>query len=289
MHIPNILSIAGTDPTAGAGIQADSKTISALGAYALTVITAVIAQNTQRVASMVVMDSRCVIEQIDAVFSDVQVDAVKIGLVADAKIADAIAQRLSHFLPRYVVFDPVMRSSSGRGFIDAKAIDVMRERILPLCTVLTPNICEAAQLLGTTEARCVSEMQDQAQRLVALGPEHVLLKGGHIADPVHSTDVLGLRGHPQMYCYQSLRLETKNTHGTGCTLSSAIAALLPRYPVPTCVVLAKAFVYHSLQAASGWRISKGAGPLHHFYRLWDRPEGEMIDISPISMVTLDKS
>lgn len=264
--IANVLSIAGTDPSGGAGIQADIKTFSAMGAYAMSVVTAVVAQNTQGVRGFVALEPAFVADQIDAVFEDVRVDAVKIGMVANAGIAEAIADRLRRYQPSAVVLDPVMVAKSGHHLLDPTAVAAVRDLLVPLSTVITPNLPEAAVLLGRAPIRELEEMRVCARWLLDLGPQWVLLKGGHMDDAYASIDVLhGLAtielGAP--------RVETRNDHGTGCTLSAAIAALLPGNSVEDSVRRAKAYVHAALVRSTELDVGSGHGPLHHFHALWN--------------------
>jgi hydroxymethylpyrimidine/phosphomethylpyrimidine kinase len=273
MHttIPNILTIAGTDPSGGAGIQADIKTFSALGAYATSAITAVVAQNTQGVRAFVALEPSFVADQIDAVLEDVRIDAVKIGMVANAGIAEAIAARLRHHRVFTVVLDPVMVAKSGHSLLDADAVAAIRERLVPLSTLITPNLPEAAVLLGCADDWTAETMREAVPALLALGSDWVLLKGGHLAASAASTDLL--HGAGGTIEFAAPRIATVNDHGTGCTLSSAIAALLPRYGMEEVVRRAKSYLHDALNASDRLDVGRGHGPLHHFHALWDSGEG----------------
>ncbi len=268
--IANILTIAGTDPSGGAGLQADIKTFSALGAYATAAITAVVAQNTQGVRGYVALEPAFVAEQIDAVLDDVRIDAVKIGMIANARIAEAIAERLRHHAARNIVLDPVMVAKSGHGLLDADAVAAVRDLLVPLATVITPNLPEAAVLLDRKIDWTSAEMHSVLPDLYALGADWVLLKGGHLKDSAESTDLLF--GPSGMTAFPAPRIATRNDHGTGCTLSAAIAALLPSHGVVESVRQAKAFLHGALAASDALDIGHGHGPLHHFHRLWSTPE-----------------
>lgn len=267
--IANILSIAGTDPTGGAGIQADLKTFAALGTYGMAAITAVVAQNTQGVRDFVSLDPRFVASQIDAVFDDVRVDAVKIGMVATAAIADAIADRLTYYKATNVVLDPVMVAKSGDHLLKGEAVAAIRDRLAPLATIITPNLPEAAVLLGDEIEWSSEEMDRQAMKLRRVGSRWVLLKGGHLEGASESVDVLV--GEAGCEAYAACRIRTRNDHGTGCTLSAAIAALLPKFPVPDSVRQAKAYLSGALAASDQLTVGRGHGPLHHFHALWAPP------------------
>ncbi|MFD2236603.1 bifunctional hydroxymethylpyrimidine kinase/phosphomethylpyrimidine kinase [Aureimonas populi] len=264
--IPNILSIAGTDPTGGAGIQADIKTFCALGAYAMAAVTAVVAQNTQGVRGFVALDPDFVAQQIDAVFEDVRVDAVKIGMVATAPIAEAIAECLRHHGAANIVLDPVMVAKSGDHLLRPEAVAAIRERLVPLSTVITPNLPEAGVLLGIDPHWTLQEMRRRIGALAELGPEWVLLKGGHLPDCAQSTDLL--LGAGETLELTAPRLATRNDHGTGCTLSAAIAARLPSRTVEEAVREAKTYVHQALSAGDRLDVGRGHGPLHHFHALW---------------------
>lgn len=266
MTIPNVLSIAGTDPSGGAGIQADLKSFSALGAYGMSAITAVVAQNTCGVRAVVALEPGFVADQIDAVFEDVRVDAVKIGMVANAGIIRAVADRLRAHGARNVVFDPVMVAKSGDPLLDPKAVAALKAELLPLATVITPNLPEAAVLRGGTEDWTAAEMAAALPALRAMGPEWVLLKGGHLAGSAESTDLLS--GPGGVRSFSAPRITTKNDHGTGCTLSAAIAALLPRMPMVQAVGRAKTYLQGALAAADQLDVGQGHGPLHHFHEIW---------------------
>ncbi|WP_205678887.1 bifunctional hydroxymethylpyrimidine kinase/phosphomethylpyrimidine kinase [Brachybacterium endophyticum] len=265
--IPNILSIAGTDPTGGAGIQADLKAISAQGAFAMAVVTAVVAQNTQGVRGVRAMDPEFVGEQIDAVFEDVRVDAVKIGMVANAGIAEVIADRLAHHGADRVVLDPVMVAKSGDRLLDEDAVDAVRDLLVPRSSIITPNLPEAAVLLGEEPDWDLSEMRRRAPALLELGPSRVLLKGGHLDGSATSTDLLcGPEGILEL---PAPRIATTNDHGTGCTLSAAIAALLPQRSAVDAVREGKAYLHDALAASDRLDVGRGHGPLHHFHALWE--------------------
>ncbi|CAI3936624.1 Hydroxymethylpyrimidine/phosphomethylpyrimidine kinase (ThiD) (PDB:1Y9X) (PUBMED:17351295) [Commensalibacter communis] len=263
--IKNILTIAGTDPSGGAGIQADMKTFSALGTYAMSVITAVVAQNTQGVRSYRTMDAEFVGEQIDVVFEDITVDAVKIGMLANADIVKVVASKLKQYNVKNVVLDPVMVAKSGDPLIDETAVAAIRDILLPQVTIVTPNIPEACVLLNKKEPISLDEMEVEAKNILQLNPQWVLLKGGHLTGNI-CRDVL--RNSQETYEFVGERIITKNDHGTGCTLSSAITALLPTMTVPKAVEKAKAFLEQALQSSYQLSVGHGHGPLHHFCNLW---------------------
>ncbi|MHB2266001.1 bifunctional hydroxymethylpyrimidine kinase/phosphomethylpyrimidine kinase [Aliihoeflea sp. PC F10.4] len=262
---PNVLTIAGTDPTGGAGIQADIKAFSAMGAYAMSVVTAVVAQNTQGVRSFVALEPDFVAAQIDAVFDDVRVDAVKIGMVANEGIARAIADRLYHHGAKNIVLDPVMVAKSGDHLLAPEAVSALRESLVPLSDVITPNLPEAGVFLGIESDWSLDQMREKVSDLHALGSRWVLLKGGHAGG---ETSVDLLHSGETTIELSAPRIATKNDHGTGCTLSAAIAALLPSYAVEDAVRRAKDYLQGALGAADRLDVGHGHGPLHHFYRQW---------------------
>lgn len=263
---PTVLSIAGTDPTGGAGMHADLKTVSALGGFAMGAVTAVVAQNTRGVRTFAAMESELVAEQIDSVFEDVRVDAVKIGMLANAKIIGTVADRLRAHDARNVVVDPVMVSTSGDLLLDPRAIEAMRTRLLPLATIITPNIPEAAALLDGQAATTVEQMYTAAEQLLRTGSAWVLLKGGHLQELEQSPDVLV---GPERHEFTAPRVLTSNDHGTGCTLSAAIAALLPHHSVPEAVRIAKTYLSGALRFADVLDVGHGHGPVNHFAWLWE--------------------
>jgi len=265
--IRNVLSIAGSDPSGGAGIQADLKAFSARGVYGMAVITALTAQNTQGVSGVHVLPPDFVAEQIGAVFADIRVDAVKIGMIANAAIAAAVAEALAPYRGIPIVLDPVMAAKGGATLLAQDAVKALTERLLPLATVLTPNLPEAAALLGEPEARHRDAMASQAQRLLALGPGAVLVKGGHL-NSGDSPDVLATgKG---LAWFEARRVETKNSHGTGCTLSSAIAAELAKgLASEDAIAIAKRYLAEAVAASGRLTVGSGHGPVHHFHQCWD--------------------
>jgi hydroxymethylpyrimidine/phosphomethylpyrimidine kinase len=263
--IANVLSIAGTDPSGGAGLQADLKTFSALGAYGMAVTTAVVAQNTQGVRGFEALDPGFVGQQLDAVLDDVRVDAVKIGMVANAGIARAITERIDRYKLRQVVLDPVMAAKSGDTLLAEDAIAAVREELVPRATVITPNLPEAGLLLERAPAWSVEEMAELVVDLHRLGPAWVLLKGGHL-DGAESVDFLYDGNTPRRLT--APRVDTRNDHGTGCTLSSAIAALLAHQSVPDATAQAKRYLSDALAASETLQVGQGHGPVHHFHALW---------------------
>jgi hydroxymethylpyrimidine/phosphomethylpyrimidine kinase len=264
--IRNVLSIAGSDPSGGAGIQADLKAFSARGVYGMAAITALTAQNTQGVSGIHLVPPSFVADQIRAVFEDVRVDAVKIGMIANAEIAEAVAGALSPHRGVPVVVDPVMIAKGGTPLLKADAVDALMRHLLPLATLITPNLPEAAALLGVSEAPDREEMGRQAERLLALGPANVLVKGGHLRSD-ESPDVLASSNG--LFWFEGRRIATANTHGTGCTLSSAIAAELAKGLSPQeAIAVAKRYLAGAVAEADRLSVGSGHGPVQHFHALW---------------------
>lgn len=266
--IPNILSIAGSDPSGGAGIQADIKAISANGGYAMAVITALTAQNTCGVGTVHLVDPAMVAEQIAMIRADITIDAVKIGMLGSAAIAQAVAAALAG-LTVPIVLDPVMVAKSGDRLLASDAVRALRAMIA-MAHVVTPNLPEAADLLGIPEAADRSAMDAQARALLALGPQAVLLKGGHLAGG-QSPDLLLTRDGPTWL--DGPRHATRHTHGTGCTLSSALATRLGHgLPLPQAARTAKAYVAGAIAAADRLAVGRGHGPTHHFHAITTRDD-----------------
>ncbi|MFN3260891.1 MAG: bifunctional hydroxymethylpyrimidine kinase/phosphomethylpyrimidine kinase [Pikeienuella sp.] len=263
--IPNILSIAGSDPSGGAGIQADIKAISASGGYAMAALTALTAQNTQGVTGVHLIPPGFVAEQIDAVFADVEVHAVKIGMIATAEIAEAVAEALARWRPAHVVLDPVMVAKGGARLLDPEAAETLRRRLLPFADIVTPNLPEAAALTGMPEARSAEEMPAVAAALRARGARGVLLKGGHLEGAASPDLLLTAAGETWL---PGARVETRNTHGTGCSLSAALAAELAKgAPPEEAARRAKVFVAAAIAAAGRLSVGSGVGPIHHFHQM----------------------
>ncbi|MBB5073701.1 hydroxymethylpyrimidine/phosphomethylpyrimidine kinase [Bartonella callosciuri] len=275
LFIPRILSIAGTDPSGGAGMQADLKVFSAMKTYGMSVITAVVVQNTQGVRAFQALDASFVADQIDSVFEDIQVDAVKIGMVANAQIAQIIAERLAYHKARFIVFDPVMVAKSGDILLKSDTVEIMRDVLVPMSTLITPNLPEAELLLGRKVQWSLNAMYQYAPQLLALGCNAVLLKGGHLSTLANKGTANYDCSSPDLYCdcenlfvLEASRIITTHNHGTGCTISAAIAALLPTQPLVCAVKQAKDYLNGALSASSALQVGKGRGPLHHFYVLW---------------------
>jgi len=260
------LTIAGSDSCGGAGIQADLKTFSALEVYGASVITALTAQNTLRVEAVHVVPPDFVLAQMRAVAADLRVDAIKIGMLATGPVIEAVAEGLKDFAGVPVVLDPVMIAASGDPLLDPEAVDALRSVLIPLAMLITPNLAEAAALLASSPARSEYEMFMQAVKLKEVGASAVLIKGGHAEGPT-ATDILFEGREP--VSFEAPRADTRNTHGTGCTLSAAIAAELAKgASLPEAVASAKAYVTEAILAADALDIGKGRGPVHHFHDWW---------------------
>ncbi len=271
--IPNILSIAGSDPSGGAGIQADLKTFAALGCYGMAVITALTAQNTRGVAEVFVPPPSFVAEQIDSIFTDIVVHAVKIGMLADAHVALAVADRLGIYQSPNIVLDPVLVATSGDSLGTPEVVDAIRHSLMPMAALITPNLPEAARLASRPIPDDIAGMRDIARALVDAGAQAVLVKGGHLGGE-RSVDVL-FDGRT-LQEFTAPRIATQNTHGTGCTLSSAIASYLALgHDLPAAVAAAKAYLTEALRRSDELRVGGGHGPVHHFHALWRSAAAEV--------------
>lgn len=255
----NCLSIAGSDPYGGAGVQADLKTFSALGCYGATVITALTVQNSEGVRKSVATNAQLVYEQAEAVFEDIPIDAVKIGMTVNKDIIEITAKLMEKYRPRFVILDPVMVSSSGHRLLDEEAVAVLKKQLIPLCDLVTPNIPELSVLSGGLDSTMTA-----AHKLIdETGCRHVLIKGGHRdGEP---TDVLvSAKKHWE---YPGHRVNSQNTHGTGCTLSSAIAAFSAQgIDLPEAVGEAKKYIERALQTGADVFAGKGHGSMNHFFK-----------------------
>jgi hydroxymethylpyrimidine/phosphomethylpyrimidine kinase len=266
MTTPVALTVAGSDSSGGAGIQADLKTFAAFGVYGASVITALTAQNTQGVSGIHQVPADFVTAQMDAVFGDLEVGAVKIGMVAQLATIDAIAAGLARWSPKHVVLDPVMVATSGDRLLAADAVERLRTTLIPRAVLITPNLPEAAALLDEPVAADEAAIESQGRRLLALGCDAVLIKGGH-GQGAESIDYL-VSGHGTL-ALSTPRIATPNTHGTGCSLSSAIAAGLAKgEDLEAAVRQAKAWISAAIAAADRFSVGHGHGPIHHFHRFY---------------------
>ncbi len=264
--IPNVLSIAGSDPSGGAGIQADLKTFSALGCYGMAALTALTAQNTRGVTAVHVPPAAFLGAQIDAIFADVEVASVKIGMLATGEIARIVASRLASHSQLPVVVDPVLVATSGDSLGDPDVVGALREYLLPLATVITPNLPEAARLADLPVAEDEDAMRTTAEALLRRGAKAVLIKGGHLAG-YDAVDLLS--DGTDIHFFRAPRVETRNTHGTGCTLSSAITAYLARgLALADAVGAAKTYLTTAIAESGQLNVGSGHGPVHHLHAQW---------------------
>ncbi len=263
------LTIAGSDSSGGAGIQADLKTFSALGVYGATVVTALTAQNTLGVQGIYAVPADFVAAQIESVLADLDVAAIKTGMLADAPIVETVARALGAAPSRPLIVDPVMVATSGDRLLAPEAVAALKRDLIPLATLITPNLAEAAILLGVSEAEGEPEMVDQSRALLALGCRAVLLKGGHGRGAAARDILADATGIERL---ELARLDTPHTHGTGCTLSAAVAALMARgATLPDAVRRAKAYVWHGLRHGLTLGVGRGRGPLDHLFAIRSAP------------------
>lgn len=262
-----VLTIAGSDCSGGAGIQADLKTMSAHGVFAMSVIVSVVAENTARVISIEDISPKVIADQMDAVFEDIVPDAVKVGMLSTPACMQAVAQKLRQYQPPHVVIDPVMYAKNGAPLMNPDAVGALIEHVLPLATVLTPNIPEA-ECIARMKIESVEDMEQAARKIHEMGCQNVLVKGGHAVG-----DALDVLFDGQSFShFETARIDTKNTHGTGCTLSSAIASNLALgHSVQQAVKLAKDYVTEGIRHSLA--IGKGCGPLNHFHAFFSEEEG----------------
>ena len=259
------LTIAGSDNSGGAGIQADLKTFSALGCYGMSVITALTAQNTRGVQTIYEVSPAFIGQQIDSIFEDIKVDAIKIGMLHSTEVITTVAEKLRNYKTIPLILDPVMVGKDKSPLLKPTAINALRDNLLPLATLITPNLPEAETLLGKT-IRDHKEMEKSALELSKLGPKAVLIKGGHLAEP-ESADCLYIEN--TYHWFSNPRIETINTHGTGCTLSAAIAAFMAKkYSLYDAVKNAKKYISAAIATGSEYKLGHGYGPVHHFHQLW---------------------
>lgn len=272
MSAPVALTIAGSDPSGGAGIQADLKTFSALGVYGTSVITALTAQNTAAVTGIHLVPAGFVTDQLDTLVADVRIDAIKIGMLATRDLADVVGEFLRRTAAGTVVLDPVMVATSGDRLLTPDAVAAVR-RLVPLASLITPNLPEAADLLGEDVATDLPGMRRQARRLLDAGAQRVLVKGGHLIGDREAVDVYAAPGIEEVLT--APRIATSNTHGTGCSLSSAVTALRAQGEewVPA-VTGAKQWLTGAIAAGESLGVGHGHGPVHHFHQWW--PAGRLL-------------
>lgn len=261
---PIVLTIAGSDSGGGAGIQADIKAMSATGSYACSVITAITSQNTQGVSAIHPIPLEHIESQLDAVFSDLNVVAVKVGMLADAEIIKVVAAKIRQYQPKHLVVDPVMVATSGDLLLEQSAISTLKQELLPLADLITPNLPEGAALIGGEVPHDEEQMGAMIESLRALGATAVLLKGGHLEQDENSNDLLIESQSSELIAAK--RVATKNTHGTGCTLSSAIASYLAQgNNLHKAVYLGKQYISQAIAHADQLEVGQGHGPVHHFF------------------------
>lgn len=265
-NYPCVLTIAGTDPSGGAGVQADIKTITATGSYAASVITALVAQNTQGVQAIQEVTPEFVTQQLNSVFSDMTISAVKIGMLHTEAVIEAVAAILEKYEPNYIVVDPVMVAKNGCELLPSSRVQYLKERLFPLVHLMTPNLFEAEKILGE-KIENIMQMESAAERMANSYQINVLVKGGHL-DTCLSSDVLYSYLDKKHKWFHEERIQTKNTHGTGCTLSTAIASYLAQgYAVSDAVHAAKQYLTKAIHSGSTLQIGRGCGPVDHFYFL----------------------
>ncbi|NOH95976.1 bifunctional hydroxymethylpyrimidine kinase/phosphomethylpyrimidine kinase [Vibrio sp. 99-70-13A1] len=261
---PIVLTIAGSDSGGGAGIQADIKAMSATGSFACSVITAITSQNTQGVSAIFPIPLEHVASQLDAVFTDLNIVAVKVGMLADSEIIKVVAEKIKQYQPKHLVIDPVMVATSGDLLLKESAISTLKNELIPLADIITPNLPEGAALTGKPVPESESDMQGMIEELRALGAKAVLLKGGHLEKDENSNDLLILPSSSSLI--SAKRCPTKNTHGTGCTLSSAIASFLAQgNELSQAVNLGKQYISEAIAHADKLQVGQGHGPVNHFY------------------------
>lgn len=262
-----VLTIAGSDSGGGAGIQADLKTFSAIGCYGMSVITALTAQNTIGVTAIHAVPGVFVQQQMEAVFSDIGTDAVKIGMLFSVELIEAVATQLKKHGIGNIVLDPVMVAQSGDKLLQDDAVEAIKTHLMPMADVVTPNLPEAAVLLNR-KIRNAEDLIAAARDLAQFGGKSILIKGGHLEDH-QSTDWLYLVGEDRLVVFKGDFIRTRNNHGTGCTLSSAIAAHLAKgLKIEAAVRAAKVYIGEAIRAGAGYKLGAGRGPVHHFFNLW---------------------
>ena len=263
-----VLTIAGSDSGGGAGVQADLKTFAANGCYGMSVITALTAQNTQGVTAIYALPPSFAVEQMRAVFTDIGTDAIKIGMLYSAELIEAVAETLIEFRPRNIVLDPVMVAQSGDKLLQDEAIQAIKEHLMPLADVVTPNLPEAEVLLDR-KIDSFQDVQRAARKLSQIGGRSILVKGGHMAES-KSTDLLYLTEEDRFVRLEADRIDSRNNHGTGCTLSSAIAAHMAKgRDIQAAVEKAKTYIQNAIKAGASYEIGHGHGPVHHFFEFWE--------------------
>ncbi|MBE9544487.1 MAG: bifunctional hydroxymethylpyrimidine kinase/phosphomethylpyrimidine kinase [Proteobacteria bacterium] len=263
-----VLTIAGSDSGGGAGIQADLKTFAAIGCYGMSVITALTAQNTRGVTAIHALPPSFAVEQMTAVFTDIGADAVKIGMLYSAELIEAVTETLYKYRARNIVLDPVMVAQSGDKLVQDDAIQAIKDHLMPVADVVTPNLPEAEVLLKQ-KIESLEDMQRAARSLAQFGGRSILIKGGHLVAS-KSTDLLYLTEEDRFVTLEAERVDSRNNHGTGCTLSSAIAAHIAKGDrIEDAVSKAKTYIQNAIRAGAEYKIGHGHGPVHHFFEFWE--------------------
>lgn len=264
--IHQILSISGTDPSGGAGMQADLKTFSALGAYGASIITSLVSQNTLGVQKIFSVSEECIISQIDSVINDLKIDAIKIGMILKPSVIRTIFEKIKNCFTPWIILDPVIFAKDGSRLLKKESEDLLKNILIPCASIITPNLLEAGLLLGTSVAHNEEQMKKQGRSLLQYGCKAVLIKGGHL-NTRNSPD--WLISKESEVRFNTDRILTKNTHGTGCTLSAALAALRPKCKNwETTIKLAKKWLTGAILNANKLQVGHGNGPVHHFYKIW---------------------
>lgn len=262
------LTIAGFDGSGGAGIQADIKTFSALGCYGMTVLTALPVQNTMGVQSIYSIPDKCIEEQLKAIFEDIEIDALKIGMLHRPEVIHIVAKALQQYPKLKTVLDPVMIAKSGNSLLTPAAIETLKEKLLPLVTLITPNLPETSVLLQR-DVSTKAHMEQAALDLIRMGPKAVVIKGGHLSQGLCDDCLCICNPFPEIYWFSSPRIETKNTHGTGCTFSAAVTAYFSKgVNIIEAVDMAKKYIFRCIEAGADFTVGHGNGPVHHFNSLW---------------------
>ncbi len=268
-----VLSIAGSDPSGGAGIQADLKTCAALGCYGLSVITALTAQNSKGISKILPISGDFIKNQIDTLMNDFNVDIVKIGMIPNKEVLSILVNRLDFYDFKYIIIDPVLNASHGENLMQNDAIGIFRDVLLPKATIITPNLLEAAILLDQPQDAFIEadldKMKKICQRLGKFTKRAVVLKGGHHINATKCIDLLYFKDQDDFFEFSSQKVPTPNLHGTGCTFSTAIACFLAKnHSIKSAIKQAKIFISNSIEEGAQFRLGNGPGPVHHFFQFW---------------------
>ena len=266
------LSIAGFDGSGGAGIQADLKIFSALGCYGMTVLTSLPIQNTTGVKAIYDLPVKAIVEQLQAIISDIGADVIKIGMLHKSEIIKALYDELRKYPDIPIVIDPVIFAKSGDRLLEEQALHNLKKYILPISTVITPNLYEA-QHLANMEIKSKGDMISATHKIAQYGSKYVVIKGGHLKEEVNCWDLLFCNESKKIDWFENERIKTKNLHGTGCTFSSAIATNIAyNMTINEAVRKAKEYIFQAILHGAEYKTGQGAGPVHHFYNLWGSNE-----------------